>query len=381
LCGKLAYIEGWKLIELANETFGFNGWSHSVTHMNIDFVDEVNGRFLVGICAFVRVQLKDGCFHEDVGYGVSEGMRSKALSIEKARKEAVTDGLKRALKHFGNVLGNCLSNRKYLKFVTRGNKMYSETISEGNLRHPHRPHPLLQPIRVDPRYMQSVKSGSNKGTPGLTATPTTRATPTTAVSSRLSTAQESTAPLVPMTTVSSGSGPPNPTPSAGLLEAVPLKPPDDVNSSPLDSNSDGGVKDEEARLKRLAKQKALQIAWKTKRHPEVGEGETTAGSSSNNGASELQPPDPIGDPPLGVVDVNSSDGGDHLLTDDDPLFWEGVLMSQRSPEQPNPHQQHQQHTSSNIGRITRSRHQDSSVGGRVRSDESSLPRVKRAKHQ
>lgn len=37
-------------------------------------------------------------FHEDIGYGVSEGMKSKALSIEKARKEAVTDGLKRALK-------------------------------------------------------------------------------------------------------------------------------------------------------------------------------------------------------------------------------------------------------------------------------------------
>lgn len=42
--------------------------------------------------------LQDGVFHEDIGYGVSEGMRSKALSIEKARKEAVTDGLKRALK-------------------------------------------------------------------------------------------------------------------------------------------------------------------------------------------------------------------------------------------------------------------------------------------
>ncbi len=38
-------------------------------------------------------------FHEDIGYGVSEGMKSKALSIEKARKEAVTDGLKRALKY------------------------------------------------------------------------------------------------------------------------------------------------------------------------------------------------------------------------------------------------------------------------------------------
>ena len=31
----------------------------------------------------MRVQLKDGVFHEDIGYGVSEGMRSKALSIEK----------------------------------------------------------------------------------------------------------------------------------------------------------------------------------------------------------------------------------------------------------------------------------------------------------
>lgn len=41
---------------------------------------------------------QDGSYHEDVGYGVSEGLKSKALSLEKARKEAVTDGLKRALK-------------------------------------------------------------------------------------------------------------------------------------------------------------------------------------------------------------------------------------------------------------------------------------------
>ena len=42
--------------------------------------------------------MRDGTYHEDVGYGTSEGMRSKALSIEKARKESITDGLKRALK-------------------------------------------------------------------------------------------------------------------------------------------------------------------------------------------------------------------------------------------------------------------------------------------
>ena len=36
--------------------------------------------------ATVRVELKDGTYHEDIGYGVCEGMKSKALSLEKARK-------------------------------------------------------------------------------------------------------------------------------------------------------------------------------------------------------------------------------------------------------------------------------------------------------
>ena len=105
------------MIELANQIFGFNGWSHSVTNSTIDFIDFANGKYYVGVSSFVRVQLRDGAFHEDVGYGVSEGMRSKAMSLEKARKEAVTDGLKRALKSFGNALGNCLSDKSYVHFV------------------------------------------------------------------------------------------------------------------------------------------------------------------------------------------------------------------------------------------------------------------------
>lgn len=32
---RLAYIEGWRIITLANEIFGFNGWSHSVTDQTI----------------------------------------------------------------------------------------------------------------------------------------------------------------------------------------------------------------------------------------------------------------------------------------------------------------------------------------------------------
>lgn len=71
----------------------------------------------MGVSATVRVQLRDGSFHEDIGYGVSEGMRSKGMSIEKARKEAATDGLKRALKSFGNALGNCLNDKEFVQFV------------------------------------------------------------------------------------------------------------------------------------------------------------------------------------------------------------------------------------------------------------------------
>ncbi|XP_060101747.1 DNA repair protein RAD52 homolog [Heteronotia binoei] len=116
---KVCYIEGHRVVSLANEMFGYNGWAHSVTQQNVDFVDLNNGKFYVGVCAFVKVQLKDGSYHEDVGYGVSEGLKSKALSLEKARKEAVTDGLKRALKCFGNALGNCILDKDYLRSVNK----------------------------------------------------------------------------------------------------------------------------------------------------------------------------------------------------------------------------------------------------------------------
>ncbi|KAK1887353.1 DNA repair protein RAD52 like [Dissostichus eleginoides] len=116
---KVCYIEGHRVIGLANEMFGYNGWSHSISQQNVDFIDIINGKFYVGVSAFIKVMLKDGAFHEDVGYGVSEGLKSKALSLEKARKEAVTDGMKRALKCFGNALGNCILNKEYLMAINK----------------------------------------------------------------------------------------------------------------------------------------------------------------------------------------------------------------------------------------------------------------------
>ena len=52
---KVVYIEGHKVVNLANEIFGFNGWSHEVRSCTVDFVDASGGRFYVGVAAIVRV--------------------------------------------------------------------------------------------------------------------------------------------------------------------------------------------------------------------------------------------------------------------------------------------------------------------------------------
>ena len=38
---------------------------------------------------------------------------------KKCKKEAVTDGLKRALRSFGNVMGNCLYDKSYTQEVVK----------------------------------------------------------------------------------------------------------------------------------------------------------------------------------------------------------------------------------------------------------------------
>jgi len=112
---RVVYLEGWCSVALANGLFGFSSWSSSVTHTNIDFVDYNAGCFYVGVCAHIKVTHEaSGASRDDVGYGLGEGMRSKAMSLENARKEAVTDGLKRALKGFGNALGNCINDKNFL---------------------------------------------------------------------------------------------------------------------------------------------------------------------------------------------------------------------------------------------------------------------------
>ncbi|KAI9829017.1 MAG: DNA repair protein rad52 [Thelocarpon impressellum] len=118
---KVHYLAAEKSINLANEVFGFNGWSSGIQNVQIDFVDEnaTTGKVSLGLSVIVRVTLKDGTFHEDIGYGHIENCKGKAAAFEKAKKEGTTDALKRALRNFGNVLGNCIYDKDYLARITK----------------------------------------------------------------------------------------------------------------------------------------------------------------------------------------------------------------------------------------------------------------------
>jgi hypothetical protein len=82
---KVHYLSADKCINLANEVFGFNGWSSSIQTIQIDFVrslqvfirrrdsltllDQVEenqntGRVSLGLSVIMRVTLRDGTFHE-----------------------------------------------------------------------------------------------------------------------------------------------------------------------------------------------------------------------------------------------------------------------------------------------------------------------------
>ncbi|XP_049851021.1 uncharacterized protein LOC126324548 [Schistocerca gregaria] len=150
---KVSYIESWKAIELANAIFGYNGWSSSIVDITPDFIDQEAGKYRVGITAVVKVTLRDGTFHEDVGYGTHEN-RNKALAIENAKKEAVSDARKRALRVFGNALGNSVYDRIHVGQEVKqkkSNNLLSSPISYDGLRNSLKLDSMRRGAKNDPK--------------------------------------------------------------------------------------------------------------------------------------------------------------------------------------------------------------------------------------
>ena len=58
------------------------------------------------------MEFYNGCFHEDVGVS-SSNLSDPIEAIKVATKASVSDGIKRALQHFGPALGSCLRDKRY----------------------------------------------------------------------------------------------------------------------------------------------------------------------------------------------------------------------------------------------------------------------------
>ena len=107
-----SYIEGHSAIDQANRIFGYGGWGYElvgeVALREIENVDGKTGEVqrVRAYCATVRVNVPGAMSRTDVGF--HPVVEDTAEGHDTALKGAVTDGLKRALRSFGDQFGNAL---------------------------------------------------------------------------------------------------------------------------------------------------------------------------------------------------------------------------------------------------------------------------------
>ncbi|KYN02935.1 DNA repair protein RAD52 like protein [Cyphomyrmex costatus] len=89
------------LILTANKVFGESKWSHSVVNQILDFTEVTGAKCYTGCVSFVKVQLENGNFHEDIGYYSAEES-TKGLSVQNARIGSAVNALRRVLLSFGD---------------------------------------------------------------------------------------------------------------------------------------------------------------------------------------------------------------------------------------------------------------------------------------
>ena len=109
---EIIYLETHKAIDLARDIFGDDLAIEIRGEPAVLLENTANGRKTTCVRSIVRVTLANGCFHEDVGVS-SSNLTDPVEAIKVATKASVSDGIKRALQHFGPALGSCLRDKRY----------------------------------------------------------------------------------------------------------------------------------------------------------------------------------------------------------------------------------------------------------------------------
>ena len=115
----VSYIEGWYAVQTANRIFGVGEWSYQINKLVLigerEFMkpnDDGTTRkgYEVAYLAEIQVNAANTYFH-DVGFGNGTDYNSPLSAHELAAKEAVTDGVKRCLKNYGDPFGLTLYDK------------------------------------------------------------------------------------------------------------------------------------------------------------------------------------------------------------------------------------------------------------------------------
>ncbi len=122
----LSYLEGYDIIDTANFAFGYGNWGYEIKELTqVSEEMNQNQNRVIGYKAIVTITVFDArhqhyVVREDIGFGTGIA-KEYASAHESAGKEAVTDGLKRAFRTFGNQFGNALYDKSQ-KNVDRPNQ-------------------------------------------------------------------------------------------------------------------------------------------------------------------------------------------------------------------------------------------------------------------
>ncbi len=64
--------------------------------------------------------VETGMYHEDCGYGTATNMPTDTMALDTSLKTAASDALKRALRLFGEGLGNSVYDKRFIREVKSG---------------------------------------------------------------------------------------------------------------------------------------------------------------------------------------------------------------------------------------------------------------------
>lgn len=162
---KLSYLEGFDIIDTANNIFGFGGWAYTISSLE-QVSQEVNSNQNVVVCykAIVKVDVYDidhstMISRQDVGFGTGVA-RNLADAHENSAKEAVTDALKRSLRSFGNQFGNSLYDKSKSVAQNSNGNIPNPALDTANSRQNQA---MMQNQMPNNQTMSDVQSLNNLG--------------------------------------------------------------------------------------------------------------------------------------------------------------------------------------------------------------------------